>query len=235
MVLRLYSQCQIVACSPSTKNDLVLNGLPNKNLHVILPGIEDDFLKFHPTEQKFANPTVVCISRFRRYKGLHYAIRTMRFILEKVPNAKLIIAGNGDPSEIKEELARSGYEGSVTIMVRPPNRWNNEKRTLLSRAHLLLVPSVREGYGMVVIEANACGIPAIGWNVPGLRDSILDSKTGFLVPYGDVLGLAEKMITVLRNNYPTEDVKSSGLQWARTHSWDRSARQFENLIESVIK
>src|SRR5260370_9245349 len=102
----------------------------------------------------------------------------MKFVLQKVPSAKLVIVGNVDPTELKKEVSRTDYAGSIQVLERLPNNWNAEKKVMLSRSHLLLIPSVREGYGIVVIEANACGTPAIGWPVAGVHDSIIDGTTG---------------------------------------------------------
>src|SRR6266566_4792197 len=196
-IYSLYRNNRIVTCSPSTKDDLVSLGIPSERVSVIRPGIDESFRRFQPDGTKFDDPTIICISRFRRYKGLSYAIRAMKFVLEKVPGAKLVIVGNGDPTELREEVSRTNYPGSIQILERVPNTWNAEKRFMLSRSHILLIPSIREGYGIVVIEANACGTPAIGWAVPGVQDSIVDGKTGLLVPFGDVQFLADSIVKVL--------------------------------------
>jgi glycosyltransferase involved in cell wall biosynthesis len=231
-VYRVYRGSRIITCSPSTKEDLVKSGLPPKNITVIRPGLEDSFLKFQSSDRKFDDPTVVCISRFKRYKGLEFAIVAMKRVLEKLPSSRLIIVGNGDSSELERVLSNVDYRKSIKIIKRAPDTWNEEKRTLLSRSHVLLVPSVREGYGIVIIEANACGTPAIGWAVRGVRDSILDGKTGLLVPFGDVDALATALIKCLSEYQIMEDLSRSGIDWARQHSWDTAAEMFAETIDS---
>src|SRR5438093_11194071 len=71
------------------------------------------------------------------------------------------------------------------------------KPSLLRRAHILLAPAVREGWSLAVLEANACGTPAIGYRVPGLQDSIRHEETGFLVPFGNVDELANHAVALL--------------------------------------
>jgi glycosyltransferase involved in cell wall biosynthesis len=233
-VYRGYRYSKIVTCSESTKSDLVRLGIPDHNIRVIRPGIGEAFLNFQPTGQKFATPTVVCLSRFRRYKGVRYAVRAMKWVLEEVPNANLLIVGNGDDSEIRDEIARTDLGYAIRIVKRSPHYWDNEKRTLLAAAHAVVVPSVREGYGIVVIEANACGTPGVGWNVPGLRDSIVDGKTGYLVPFGDVQQLGRKISMILRNDDSMGLMGSSTREWAKAHSWDRASEAFHRVIESII-
>ncbi len=228
-----YRNSRIVTCSPSTKNDLVSLGIPSERVSVIRPGIDDSFRRFEPDGAKFGDPTIICISRFRRYKGLSYAVRSMKFVLERIPKARLVIVGNGDPAELREEVSQTDYSGSIQILERVPNTWNAEKRVMLSRSHLLLIPSVREGYGIVVIEANACGTPAIGWAVPGVQDSIVNRKTGLLVPYGDIRGLGETIAKVLgKESTQLNDLSQPAIEWARQHSWDTAAELFAQTIDS---
>src|SRR5207244_3074787 len=105
----------------------------------------------------------------------------------------------------------------------------------LSRSRLLLIPSVREGYGIVVIEANACGIPAIGWAVPGVQDSIVDGKTGLLVPFGDTRALAETIVNCLSAEpQRIAELSIAAVDWARGHSWSNSADGFDRVIETTL-
>ncbi len=231
-VYSAYRNCKIVTCSPSTKDDLVALGIPSERVSVIRPGIDDSFRRFESDGAKFADPTIMCISRFRRYKGLSYAIRSMKFVLDRVPGARLLIIGNGDSTELTREISRTDYRRSIQILYRRPNSWDAEKRELLSKSHLLLIPSIREGYGIVVIEANACGTPAIGWAVPGVQDSIVNGKTGLLVPFGDVRALGETMAKLLGGD-PTRlrDLSHPAIEWARQHSWDNAAEMFARTID----
>jgi glycosyltransferase involved in cell wall biosynthesis len=232
-IYKIYKRTRIVTCSPSTSSDLVRVGIPSNNITVIRPGIAESFNTFHGDETKFENPTIVCISRFRRYKGLNFAIATMKYVLESVPNARLIIAGNGDDSEIRREISATDYGDAIEVLSRFPHRWDAEKQMLLSKSHVALVPSVREGYGIVVIEANACGTPAIGWAVSGVRDSIVDGLTGLLVPFGDTPALAKTIVDVLSNSQKLAEMSEAGIVWARQHSWDLAAQQFGKVIESI--
>jgi glycosyltransferase involved in cell wall biosynthesis len=232
-VYRAYGNDKIVVCSPSTKDDLLRFGLSSENVIVIRPGIDDALLRFESSGRKFDSPTIICVSRFKRYKGLHYAIGAMQHILAKVPNATLIIAGNGDPREVEFKLSQTNFADTVKILKRSPHSWDDEKKLLLSNSHLVLVPSVKEGYGIVVIEANACGTPAIGWNVPGLRDSIIDGETGVLVPFGDVKKLGEAVAAFLMDERGSQEMSRRAIKWARSHSWDAAAEEFSHVIESI--
>jgi len=233
-IYKAYKHTKIVACSPSTKDDLVKFGISRENVSVILPGIDESLRNHEPSGVKFSNPTIVCIGRFKRYKGLHFAVRAMSYIVARIPTANLVIVGSGDDSEIRSEISKAGLESNVNLIKRSPHIWNQEKIALLSNAHIALVPSVREGYGIVVIEANACGTVAVGWNVPGLQDSIHDGETGVLVPFGNVELLGEQLSILLEDHGRRIMMADLAKKWSRTHSWDRAAGEFDNVMESVI-
>ncbi len=232
-IYRIYKKNRIVTCSSSTKTDLMRLGLPSENITIVRPGLDEHFLKFQPSGEKFAEPTIVCIARFRRYKGIHYAIEALRYILPRVPNAKLIIVGSGDATQIEKQANLTEFADRIKILKRLPYRWDEEKRSLLEKAHVALVPSVREGYGIVVIEANACGTCAVAWKVPGLQDSIIDGQTGILVPFDDVQAMGDRIAGLLVNSIYRQKLASSAIEWARGHSWDKAARQFAEVMESV--
>ena len=86
-----------------------------------------------------------------------------------------------------------------------------------------------------MIEANACGTPAIGWAVPGVQDSILNGRTGLLVPFGDVDALARTVTKCLSESQVYGDLSTSAVDWARQHSWDAAAEIFAETIDSEVE
>lgn len=102
-------------------------GISQAMITVIRPGTDESFRKFDGNFTKFNSPTVLCISRFRPYKGLQFATRAMRYVLDQVPDARLIIAGNGDESYLHRELSGVDYRDAITFLRRTPVRWNEEE------------------------------------------------------------------------------------------------------------
>jgi glycosyltransferase involved in cell wall biosynthesis len=92
----------------------------------------------------------------------------------------------------------------------------------LREAQALIFPAVREGWGLVVLEANACGTPAVGYDVPGLRDSIRHGETGMLVKPGDLEALAEALVSLLTNNSLREKFSRNALEWSKQFSWNKT-------------
>ena len=86
---------------------------------------------------------------------------------------------------------------------------------------------------MTVIEANACGRPVIAADVPGLRDSVLDNKTGLLYEYGNIEALANKIESFLSSERSTREFGEEATQWASRFTWDNSADKMESFLEKV--
>jgi len=103
----------------------------------------------------------------------------------------------------------------------------------LRRSHVCVLPSIREGWGLTNIEANAVGTTVVAANSPGLRDSVRHGETGFLYEYGNTGELAGRLIEVLTNEELRKRLESGGLAWAEKFSWDDAARKFEKLLGEI--
>lgn len=131
-------------------------------------------------------------------------------------------------SRAVEDLARQDVQffGKVS---------DAQKLELMSRAHVLLVPYVREGWGLVVTEANACGTPAIGYNVPGLKDSIRHGETGLLTTENTPEALAQLTVELLQDDKLRHRLAQAALEWSREFTWDKTAEQFMRILDEVAE
>jgi glycosyltransferase involved in cell wall biosynthesis len=93
----------------------------------------------------------------------------------------------------------------------------------MARAHSLLVTSVREGWGMVITEANSVGTPAVGYDVPGVRDAIRDGDTGILAEAGNPTELANAALSLIADAGVYAFRRGQALVWSRGFSWQRTA------------
>ena len=222
--LKLYAKLKVpfITVSNSTKQDLVNAGIPPHMIYIVPNG-----LSYRPLEripEKDEEFTAVFVGRLTPTKNPEHAIKAFVIYRKLGGKGKLVIIGRG---ELLHEL-RQLYGRPYIIFTGYLSE--EEKRKWLSRAHVLLVPSIREGWGQVVIEANAHGTPAIGYNVPGLRDSIKHLDTGILVPYGDIRAMAKALLALYDDIALWKRLAKNCLNWARMFSWDTSADKFEKIL-----
>ena len=222
--LRQYREIPTVTVSESTKSDLLQLGF--KDVHIIRNGIGAEPLRELPVKPD--HPILIFVGRMVSSKQPDHALKAYLMVKERFPDAELWVLGDG---YLRPRLQKRRAEG-----VRFFGHVSGEKKfDLLRQAHVMLSPSVREGWGVSVIEANAMATPAVGYDVPGLRDSILDGVTGFLAQPNDPAGLAKSALRIFEDADLNRELSLGALDWARQFSWDRSATEFDSLMHSIFK
>ena len=179
---RAYAHVPFQAISESTADDLAHRGIPRAlGRRSSIPASTRSPTRPIPPERS-PTPVFAYLGRLKKYKGVHLVIRA--FAAMGVPDAVLEIAGAGDYRPSLEALARSLDLGDrVRFLGRISEA---EKLALLRRAWALVFASPKEGWGITNLEAAACATPVVASNSPGIRESVRDGETGFLVPHGDV-------------------------------------------------
>ena len=109
-----------------------------------------------------------------------------------------------------------------------------DKVQLLQESRILAYTSPKEGWGLSVIEAGACATPVVASNSPGLRESVVHGKNGFLVEHGDIKDLSDKITTLLTDDGTSEAMAQEGVRWAAGFNWQDSTRKTLALIESIL-
>ena len=109
-----------------------------------------------------------------------------------------------------------------------------DKVRLLQESRVLAYTSPKEGWGLSVIEAGACATPVVASDSPGLCESVVDGKTGFLVPHGDIPQLAEKIEILMTDDALAQSMADEGVRWAATFNWESSAEKTLGLIEDIL-
>ena len=227
----LYRRCRFMVISQSTKDDLVRRGVDSDRIGVILCGLDHAVYR-HLGLERFRRPTIVHLGRLRKYKSAEVAIRAMAPIREALPEARLHIIGDGPHRRALEREVRRLRLGDAVEFKGFMER--DKLIEFLNRAHLLLNPSPKEGWGLTVVEANACGVPVVASDRPGLRDSVRDGETGYLVPYGDVDAFAEKGLILLRDAGLWRRMSENAIERVRELTWERCSRQTEEFMRETI-
>jgi glycosyltransferase involved in cell wall biosynthesis len=225
----VYRRSRFLAISESTRDDLVKRGISKDRIAVVHCGIDHDTYRVDPHTGKSAAPTIVFVGRLRRYKGVDWVIRTLPKLLARVPSAKLLVIGDGPHAgELKLTAARLGVAHAVAFLGFLPRA---EKARRLREAWVLVQPSPKEGWGLTVIEASACGTAVVAANSPGLRDSVRDGETGLLVRFDDADALAAALARVLTDPARRDELAAAGVRWAARFTWpDCAARSLDALV-----
>ncbi len=210
----VYRMTRFATISESTKSELRALGISRLPIATIHSGVSAD----HVPGRKADVPTVLYVGRVRRYKGLRKLIDAFASVKERVPTARLVIAGTGDDlASLQSETAARGIR-DVEFLGRVDEA---TKIRLMQEAWVFGMPSQLEGWGIVVVEAAACGTPAVAYDVNGLRDCILSGSTGFLA--GSDIEFRDRLLELLQNETLRYRMALAALEWSKRFSWERTA------------
>jgi glycosyltransferase involved in cell wall biosynthesis len=230
---RVYRRCHFEVISESTRDDLVARGFPADKIHVVHCGIDRARYRADATVAKTAQPSLVYVGRIKRYKAVDHAIRALAAVRRRVPDCTLTIVGDGDGLDALRRLtAELGLDGAVRFAGFLPHE---EKIRLLQSAHVVVNPSVKVGWGLTYVEANACGTVCVAADSPGLRDSVKDGTTGLLYPWGDIDALADRVLRLLDDPALRRLMEQQALAWADSLTWARCGDETLRLVESVAR
>jgi len=228
----IYKNIPFMTVSESTKAELEEWGVEGKKVTVVHNGVKlNKMPKVLPKKEK--KKTAIFLGAISKDKGIFDALKIFAGINRKDDQWQYWVVGKGTKKYLNElkSLARElkifervKFFGFVS---------DGKKFDLLAKSHILINPSAREGWGLVNIEANAVGTPVIGYNVAGLKDSVLDGKTGLLVKEGDTGGVAEKALRLLNDEKGYAEMRKKTMKWSRNFTWEKSGRQSLELIESI--
>jgi glycosyltransferase involved in cell wall biosynthesis len=225
---RVYRGIPFEAISESTAEDLAARGIPRESVRVIYCGI--DSARFTPDAgERAPRPSFAYLGRLKRYKGVDLVIRA--FAAMRDATATLEIAGTGDDRPRLERLAASLDLGDRVRFLGFVSE--ADKRGLLRRAWGLAFASPKEGWGITNLEAAACGTPVVASDSPGLRESVRDGETGFLVPHGDVGAMAAALDRLAASPELVASLGARGRAFAETFTWERSAAETEAHLSAV--
>jgi len=232
-MLRAYTNTPLFAVSPSTAAEL--NELYDfHKLSLAYNGISIRAISFEEKlRYRDKNPLIVYVGRLKSYKRVDHFIQMAANVLKDTPSAQFVIAGQGEELQRLKNLSRDlGCEKSITFAGFISEE---EKNDLLKRAWLMVLPSEKEGWGIVVIEANAMATPVVAYDIAGLRDSILNNKTGILSPIQTPQSLTEQVLHLLHNPQTWNTLSQTAIEWAKRFHWDEMAHNFYSRITAMLE
>lgn len=231
LVPLLYKRTPFLTVSPSTIEEMLTRGFSRSQFTLAMNAIDHELLR-KGTQAKSEKPLFAYLGRLKKYKQVDHLLRAFALVRRELPTAELRIVGRGDDEARLRALAKElQIEDACTFVGFVSQQ---EKPQLLEQLWAVVNPSIKEGWGIVNIEANACGTPAIAADNPGLRDSVRHNETGLLYPSGDITALAETMIQFATDEALRTRLAEGGLRFAQQFTWDLTAQAVLTAINAHL-
>lgn len=226
--LRLLRRSPALVLSGSTRCDLLRLGFRAERVRIVPPAIEHQ----EPPSVDREPGLLAYVGRVTPSKRVSHLVRALALVRKQGVDARLVVAGRGAADE-HARLIASARELGVADRVDLRGYVDTEtKRRLLASASLVLMASVREGWGLVVTEANALGTPAVVYDRPGLRDSTIHERTGLVTrPSPDALAAA--IVRALTEPRLYDRLCAGAVAWAAGFTWERASELFEDALVAV--
>lgn len=231
LIKPIYRHNHFIIGSPSTRDEYIKWGFPENQISVINYCVNHS-VYYPDNSNSYKNYLIGYFGRLKKYKCADHLLQAFTRLKEEYPELRLKIIGDGDDRPRLELLARElgiGTRVEFLGFVR-----EEEKAPILQEMNFVVNTSSKEGWGLTVVEANACGAPVIAANVQGLRDSVLDEKTGLLYEFGNVDELTAKIRYLLDHPERRNALREQAIHWAKSFDWERAADETLRIIERTI-
>ena len=222
---------QVIAMSNSTKRKLIEASIPEDKITIIYGGVETEKLR-KLQAQKYLRPTICTICRLVNYKRVNELIMALANLKRDFPSCRLLVIGAGPQEMNLRNLTQTlQLERDVRFLGTLPH---DETMTILKRCHLLAMPSVVEGFGLVTVEAMACGVPFVNSRIPATVEITKNGLGGLLFSPEDVNDLEEKIRELLTNKALYQQKQKEGLKLAKQYDWAIIAKQTEEVYRKAM-
>ena len=226
--LRLLNGRPVITISNSTKSELQKLGF--KDIQIISEGIEIEPVDNLEQITKYPNPTILSLGSIRAMKRTKDILQAYNLAKQSIPNLELVIAGDSnDPygQEFLQELEKSDYKQDIQYLGKVSI---DKKIELMQKSHIILVTSVKEGWGLIVTEANSQGTPAIVYDVDGLRDSVIDNKTGLICSTNTPVNLAQNIAKLFSDQTLYDKLRQESYKFSQSINFEQSYKDFIKII-----
>ncbi len=215
---------KFVALSLSTKNKLVGNGVMSERVETIYGGVDLSLFKTIKVKREKIF-TICCISRLVNYKNVDVLIKAAKKLKDKNLDFKVIIIGYGpEKNKLISLIEEKGLSKIVSIRSKISRV---ELITYLKSSHVFCLPSSVEGFGLVILEAVAAGLPYVVSDIPVLREVTRNGQGGLFFKEKDPSDLAEKISRLIGDKILVKKLEKDGQKLLKWYSWDKIAKQFE--------
>lgn len=228
LIANRYSK--VLTESASTKQDMVMYGFPYNRIHIFRIGMALQPLT--SLQPKLSSATVLSLGSVRPMKRTLDAVMAFEHARDKNPAIRMIIAGDaGGPygNKVRAYARRSRHAEAIDMKGRVTDE---ERLRLMREAKVILVTSVKEGWGLIITEANSQGTPAIAYDADGLRDSVQNKKTGLVVKNGDTAAMGDAIDQLQTDHTLYAKLQKSAWEWSKEFTFENSYQDFLRIITS---
>jgi len=216
----VYRRSRILTLSESSKAEIVeLLGMHPENVDVVPPGISP---RFHPGGTRSPHPLVISVGRLVPVKRFPLLVGALVALRARHPTLEAVIAGEGYERAALEAQIRAG--GATSWLHLPGRVDDDDLLDLYQRAWVLSSTSLREGWGMTITEAGACGTPSVVTDIAGHHDAVSAGRSGLLVDVNGGDTLVAALDNVIRDNGLRAALSAGAIEHAARFTWDMAAR-----------
>lgn len=228
--LWLLSSEKVITVSESTKKDLMRYGFKEDNISIISEGIDIEPISDLKDAIKSEKLTVLSFGAVRPMKRTLEIVKAFEKAKLLIPELKLIVAGSNDSKygqEVIDCINKSDHRKDIEYM---GIIGKEEKIELMRKSHVICVTSIKEGWGLIVTEANSQGTPAIVYNVDGLRDSVRDEETGIVCKENSPDCLSDNIVQLLQDQAKYGRLRYKAWKWSLEVSFKKGYRELIKIV-----
>lgn len=227
--LRIYQRTPVLTFSASTESDLRALGFRG-DITVVPVGIKTVGTLDEPKE---AEASFIYVGRLSPSKRVDEILKAFALFRQAYGRGRLLLVGTGSQQYTGALIRLEGQLDIADSVVHCGWLEGQAKHRQMAKAHALVMASAREGWGLVVTECNACGTPAVVYDVPGLRDSVRHLQTGLVVRPSPA-GLADGMLRIVQDPDLYGRLRDAALRWSHTFTYDLGARVVGETIAGSV-
>jgi glycosyltransferase involved in cell wall biosynthesis len=203
-------------------------GLGAGDVSIISNGVDFDEINRAPAAEAIPR-RIISVARLSAEKGLDYLISAFRDVKNEFPEAQLALVGEGAERERLEKLAAdSGFYGAISFLGRRPHQ---EALAEIKKSEVFVLPSLGEGMGIALAEAQALGVPVIATRVGGIPDVVEDGVSGLLIQPKDAVAIAAAIIRIFRHPELKNQLSANARQSVKKFDWDEIAKRYDAIYQ----
>ena len=222
---------RVMAVSRALMEPAVRLGIPSRKFEVIPDGVDTG--RFVPSPTSKREDVILFVGSLIERKGVRYLLAAMPAVFRSLPHFRLVLVGDGPQDQMLKGLAEElGISDRVSFL---GFQSQEEVRAWMQRTKLLVLPSLEEGLGVVLLEALACGTPVVASHVDGIPE-VITPEVGVLVQPADTTALGIAIQSVLENQQIWADMSWRARERAVSlYDWNHIATQWIALYQSMLR